>query len=64
MAKHIIDPDDKTVRVYSDAGDFLWSYNPNYPDIRFDIQTEKTICGYKFIVTDHGCSFVYVGSDD
>lgn len=48
--------EDKTVRVYSDTGEFI--------DMRFGIEKEMTMCGYKFMVTDYGLSFIYVGSDD
>ena len=45
-----------TVKVYSDTGEFI--------DMRFGIEKEKTICGYKFVVTDYGLDFIYVGRDE
>lgn len=64
MAKCTVDPDGKTIRVYSDSGEYLYSYNKNYPDMRFGIAKEKIIGCYKFVVNNDGSSgFVYVGSD-
>ena len=64
MAKYIEDIDGKAIHVYSDDGRFLYSYNRDYPEMRFGIEREKTIYGYKFTETDNGWSIVYVGRDD
>ena len=56
MDKHIKDSDDTVVRVQSDTGEII--------DMRFGIEKEKIIGGYKFVVTDYGLGFIYVGSDD
>lgn len=60
MSKHIMDPDRKTIYVYSDDGEFMWSLNTDFPGMRFGIQKDKNICGYKFKIHDDGsCSFMY-----
>ena len=56
MDKDIKDPQITTAKVYSDAGEII--------DMRFGIEKETTVCGYKFVVTDYGLGFMYVGSDD
>ena len=59
----IVNVDGRVINVYSDAGEFLWAYNPNYPNMRFGIEKEKVICGYKFTVNDDdSSSFIYIGS--
>ena len=47
---------DQIVKVYSDTGELI--------DMRFGIEPETTIGDYKFVVTDYGLGFIYVGSDD
>jgi hypothetical protein len=64
MDKYIEVIDGKIIRVFSNTGKYLWSYNPDCPELRFGIEREKTICGYKFTINDDGSStFMYVGSD-
>ena len=46
----------QTVKVYSDTGEPI--------DMRFGIEPETTISGYKFVVTDYGLGFIYIGGDD
>ena len=64
MSKIVKDIDNNTVHVYSDDGEKLWSYNINHPNMRFGIEKEKVIGGYKMTVNDDwSCTMIYVGSD-
>lgn len=56
MDRGMKDSEASTVKVYSDTGELI--------DMRFGIEKETTVCGYKFVVTDYGLSFIYVGRDD